>query len=134
MANGTAEAGIFLIEFDAKKNFLEDVGNHVGLDLNGKPWSEFGVNLSAMVDVFVRVQSDLEEAFDNGIEDQLQDSNIAPRVQKFGFKELKKATDNFDPNNKLGKRQIWNRLQRKFEKQRCRREENLRGFSSREAG
>ncbi|XP_023527734.1 probable L-type lectin-domain containing receptor kinase S.5 [Cucurbita pepo subsp. pepo] len=214
--NGMAEARIFAIEFDTKKNFPGDVdGNHVGLDLNGVesvlqvPLSGIGVNLSGTADVFVRVdfdgenisvfvsyssrledqlksrvifhplnlsflpdevyvgfsaskfdyssqlnwikswqfsgddvgdvesnnhrrwvsigvgvgvsgvvlllgvgflwfwimkkrRRDLEEAND-GIEDQLQDFSIAPRVQKFRFRELKKATDNFDPKNRLGR-------------------------------
>lgn len=43
-----------------------------------------------------------EEAYGSGIEDQLQDFSIAPRAQKFGFRELKKATDNFDLKNRLG--------------------------------
>lgn len=46
---------------------------------------------------------EMEEAYDGGIEDQLQDFSIAPRIEKFGFKELKKATDNFDPKNRLGR-------------------------------
>ncbi|XP_022158345.1 LOW QUALITY PROTEIN: uncharacterized protein LOC111024852 [Momordica charantia] len=214
--NGTAEAAIFAIEFDTRKNFPEDVdGNHVGLDLNSvysvsqKPLSEFRVNLSAMTDVFVRADfdgqnisiyvstssrledqlksrvifhplnlsvlpdevyvgfsaskfnyesqlnwikswqfsgtdvvddddkhhrrgwvwitavagglvfisgvailcfwvvrkrqmEDSEEAYPD-IEDQLQDFSISPRVQKFGFTELKNATGNFDPKNRLGR-------------------------------
>ncbi|XP_038906380.1 probable L-type lectin-domain containing receptor kinase S.5 [Benincasa hispida] len=43
-----------------------------------------------------------EEAYE-GIEHQLQDFSIAPRAQKYEFKELKKATNNFDPKNGLGK-------------------------------
>lgn len=43
-----------------------------------------------------------EEAYE-GIEHQLQDFSLAPRAQKFEFKELKKATNNFDPKNRLGK-------------------------------
>lgn len=38
-----------------------------------------------------------------GIEHQLQDFSIAPRARKFGLRELKKATGNFDPKNKLGR-------------------------------
>lgn len=86
--NGTAEARIFAIEFDTKKSFAEDVdGNHVGLDLNGvysilqKPLSEFGVNLSAMADVFVRVDFDGENisvfvSLSSRLEDQLKNRVI----------------------------------------------------------
>jgi hypothetical protein len=35
------------------------------------------------------------------IEDQIQGSSMAPT--KFKFKELRKATGNFNPKNKLGK-------------------------------
>ncbi|XP_038903656.1 probable L-type lectin-domain containing receptor kinase S.5 [Benincasa hispida] len=86
--NGTAEARIFAIEFDTKKSFPEDVdGNHVGLDLNGvysvlqKPLSEFGVNLSAMADVFARVDFDGENvsvfvSLSSRLEDQLKNRVI----------------------------------------------------------
>ncbi|XP_022151362.1 probable L-type lectin-domain containing receptor kinase S.5 [Momordica charantia] len=210
--DGTTEAGILAIEFDTRKSFPEDLDvDHVGLDLNSvysvlqMPLSEFGVNLSARDDIFVRAEfdgknisvyvslsarlenqlknrvifhplnlsvlpdqvylgfsaskfdyiaqlkwgvkswqfsgddigdgrwwvwitvgaggfvflsgvaalmllwitrkqefNDLEEAYP-GIEDQFQDFSIAPRVQKFEFPELKKATGNFDPKNRLGR-------------------------------
>ncbi|KAL0555204.1 hypothetical protein IC582_009143 [Cucumis melo] len=43
-----------------------------------------------------------EESYE-GLEHQLQDFSIAPQAKKFELKELKKATNNFDPKNSLGK-------------------------------
>ncbi|KAA0043739.1 putative L-type lectin-domain containing receptor kinase S.5 [Cucumis melo var. makuwa] len=45
----------------------------------------------------------LEEPYGLDIEHQLQLLSIAPRAQKFEFRELQKITDNFDPKNMLGK-------------------------------
>lgn len=66
--NGNPQAEIVAVEFDTRKSYPGDVdGNHVGLDVNSiysikqVPLGSFGINLSAGVDVKVRIQYEGEE-------------------------------------------------------------------------
>lgn len=55
--------------------------------------------------VMKKRKKDLEEASDDVIEHELQDLSRAPRVQKFRFKELKKATHGLST-----RRTVWRRV------------------------
>ncbi|KAF2289507.1 hypothetical protein GH714_036714 [Hevea brasiliensis] len=61
--NGNSQAKIVAVEFDTRKSYPGDVdSNHAGLDVNSiysikqVPLGIFGINLSAGVDVMVRIQ------------------------------------------------------------------------------
>jgi serine/threonine protein kinase len=63
--NGSSEAKVVAVELDTRKSYPEDIDdNHVGLDVNSifsikqVSLGDYGVNLSAAVDVTVRVQYD----------------------------------------------------------------------------
>jgi serine/threonine protein kinase len=63
--NGSPQVNVVAVEFDTRKSYPEDLDdNHVGLDVNSiysikqVSLGDYGVNLSAAVDVTVRVQYD----------------------------------------------------------------------------